>query len=109
MYKTIYNNPVERQITTYPWVYWDSAFTVDEIKTIIDYCGNLEKENATIIGTNDTKETEKFRVSEIKFVHIMYIINILFHFYYSFLKFPSFYSDGPNVWPNESISQSHSL
>lgn len=68
MYKSIYNDPIERAITTYTYTWWDGAFNDEDIKTILNHCNSLEKENATIIGTNDAKETEKTRVSTIKFV-----------------------------------------
>ena len=31
-YKTLYNNPTERQKVFYPWCYWDNAFNEDELK-----------------------------------------------------------------------------
>lgn len=69
MYNSIYNNPQERMHTTYSWTYWDGAFNNDEIKTVVDYCAKLEKKDGSIIGTEDKKETEKFRVSTIQFVN----------------------------------------
>lgn len=69
MFNSIYNNPQERAHTTYSWTYWDGAFNNDEIKTVVDYCEKLEKIDGSIIGTEDRKETEKFRVSTVQFVN----------------------------------------
>lgn len=67
MYKSIYNNVNERSLTTYPWVYWDDAFTNDEINHISEYCDKFEKQDATIIGESDLSATQKVRVSTVKF------------------------------------------
>ena len=31
-YNTIMNNPWERHTCIYPWVYWDNAFTEEELQ-----------------------------------------------------------------------------
>jgi PKHD-type hydroxylase len=67
MYNTIYNDPRERMFTTYSWVYWDKAFTNDELDTITSYCVSKGTEPSTIIGTSNPKDVEKFRVSVTKF------------------------------------------
>jgi PKHD-type hydroxylase len=65
----IYNNPWERSVVTHPFVWWDNAFTDDELKKIIDYCEDQGLERAQILGT-DTSETEtieRVRRCDIKF------------------------------------------
>jgi PKHD-type hydroxylase len=69
MYKSVYNSPIERGLTTYSWTYWDGGFNIDEINEIKQFCEKLQLENASIIGTNDKEQTEKFRVSAVKFVN----------------------------------------
>ena len=65
-YSTIYNNPSARATVTYPWTYWDGAFTDEEIERINKYCESLQLINATTIGAGDyTEEAEKIRKSHI--------------------------------------------
>jgi hypothetical protein len=40
-YKTLYNNPNERSQITYPWVFWDNAFTDEEIEKMCAYFDRL--------------------------------------------------------------------
>lgn len=37
IYTTITNNPTERQNITYPWVYWDDAFSEEELQKMCVY------------------------------------------------------------------------
>ena len=70
MYKTLCNNPIEREFTTYSWAYWDQAFSDLEIENIKEYCEKREKYSAKILGTTDKKKTEKVRISDINFIQI---------------------------------------
>lgn len=67
MYKTIYNNPRERSQNTYSWVYWDSAFTEEELNQIVLYCSSIGTESSTITGTDIPEEVERVRVSQTHF------------------------------------------
>ena len=67
MYKTLYNDPVERSQYTYGWVYWDNGFTNDELQTIVDFCGQKGAESSSIIGSSEVEQVEKVRVSTVKF------------------------------------------
>ena len=67
-FTTIYNNPIRRATVTDSWVYWDDAFTEDEIDQIVSYCENLELESGTTFGAKDQQEVELHRVSNIKFL-----------------------------------------
>lgn len=67
MYRMIHNNPKERELTTYSWVYWDNAFTVEELNKITEYCDEFTTETSSILGTTDLKETQKIRISNVKF------------------------------------------
>lgn len=69
MYKTIYNSPRERELTTYSWVYWDEAFTSEELDKIVSYCQERGTEASSILGTTDLKDTERVRVSSVRFHH----------------------------------------
>lgn len=66
-YNTIYNDPHQRTKITYPWVYWDNAFTEEELQSIESYCDGFETEYATTMGTQDKTEIEKIRISDVKF------------------------------------------
>lgn len=62
-YNSIFNYPSERSRITYPWVWWDAAFTDEEIDRIRIYCTEQGTEEAgTLGGTN-----EKVRKSGVKF------------------------------------------
>lgn len=67
MYKNIYNLPFEREAITFPWVYWDGAFTDDEIDKIVKSFEESGFEDSTVIGTTDPTEVEKIRKSKVKF------------------------------------------
>lgn len=60
----ITNNPWQKTVVTYPYVWWDKAFTDDELKQIIDYCEDGGLERATIVGGGDIN---KIRRCDIKF------------------------------------------
>jgi len=67
VYKTIYNDPREREQTTYSWAYWDQAFTSEELDSIVQYCQKQGTETSCILGTTDQKDTERVRISDVKF------------------------------------------
>ena len=67
MYRTLSNNPEERSNITYSWVYWDDAFTEEELSQIETLCSSQEAEKAIVVGTNDINEIEKIRKSRIRF------------------------------------------
>lgn len=67
MYKNIYNAPFERENVTYPWVYWDGAFTAQELDEIVTNFENQGVDESTIIGASDPEEVEKIRRSKVKF------------------------------------------
>lgn len=49
-YKNLYNNPWERSQITYPWVFWDNAFTEEEITKMCDYFAEQGVERGTTVG-----------------------------------------------------------
>lgn len=67
-YTTIYNNPIRRATVTDSWVYWDDAFTSEEIDHIVAYCEQQELESGTTFGGKTKEEIEQYRVSDIKFL-----------------------------------------
>lgn len=71
MYNTIHNYPWERNTVTYPYIWWDNAFTNEELDTIISYCESQPLDKATIIGTDSENRaaTEKVRRCDIKFIN----------------------------------------
>ena len=63
-YNTISNNPNERSIVTYPFVWWDGGFTNEEVDKIADYCDSFSKIKAKI---SNIEQVDKIRRSEINF------------------------------------------
>lgn len=70
-FMTITNHPVQRATITEPWVFWDDAFTMEEIDAIVAYCdanaGEFQK--AGITGTLEQERIEKVRISDIKWLY----------------------------------------
>jgi len=77
-YNTIMNNPWERHTCIYPWVYWDNAFTEEELQKMCDYFAEQGVERGTTVGgkiseanTGEIKieqsPNEKVRKSNVKF------------------------------------------
>lgn len=66
-FTTIYNDPYTRVIQTYPWAYWDGAFTEEELKKVEEYCDGHQLERAKTVGSTDEKEVEKVRKSNVLF------------------------------------------
>lgn len=64
LYKNISNNPIERHITTYPYVFLESAFSDQEIDITMEYCESQKLRRGLV--SND-KENEKIRKSNINF------------------------------------------
>jgi len=68
MYKTLTNNPVERQQVTYPWTYWDNIFSDVELKKMCKYFDTQGVERGTTVNADGTQTVdEKIRVSNLKF------------------------------------------
>lgn len=69
IYNNLFNNPWERSTVTYPFVWWDNAFTDEELQSIIDYCEADGLERAQIMGTDPSKvdQIERVRRCDIKF------------------------------------------
>jgi len=59
----IYNDPFEREVITYPYVWQDNIFSEQELKTIIDYCDSKGTQEATTFAGLQ----RDLRKSEIKF------------------------------------------
>lgn len=78
MYKSIYNAPLERETVTFPWTYWDGAFTDEELDKITTLFEEQGLEDSTIIGTSDPNEVEKIRRSRVKFHELNDTTNWIF-------------------------------
>jgi PKHD-type hydroxylase len=66
-YTTIYNDPSSRSKILHPWIYWDNAFTEEEIDEIVAYCDNKELALGEIIGTESQETREEVRISKVGF------------------------------------------
>lgn len=62
-YNNLFNYPEERRRVTYPYVFWDDAFTDEEIQKLIEYCEGEELEEGIVFGGLN----ENIRKSKIKF------------------------------------------
>lgn len=62
----ITNNTFEKTSVTYPFVWWDRAFTEEQIHQITHYCNNLERKEGSVLGGEDI---DKVRTSKVTFVH----------------------------------------
>ena len=59
MYKKVCNNPSERASISVPWVYWDGAFSDEELEEMCKYFSETGVERGTTVGHYD-KETKEF-------------------------------------------------
>lgn len=66
-YDTIFNNPYERRRITYSHVWWDNAFTDDQLKLIEEICEREPLDEGTIVNNEDKDELNKIRKSKVKF------------------------------------------
>lgn len=67
MYKTLSNNPEEREFVTYSWTYWDSGFSNEELEKMELYFSSQEMQNGKIIDEENIEVVKKIRRSKIKF------------------------------------------
>lgn len=67
IYKNLTNNTYERAIKTYEYVWWNDAFTDDELKKIELTCGQEELKDSTTIGSINKDQVERIRKSKVKF------------------------------------------
>jgi len=76
MYKSIYNDPIERQRLTYTWCFWDGAFTPVELNKMCKYFSEQGVERGTTVGKlnesgeSEQKPDEAVRVSNVKFYNV---------------------------------------
>ena len=64
-FTTIYNNPYHRAIVTPAWVYWDDAFTAEELEKIVLYCEQFELSFGTVQGSESLSVEEAQRIAEL--------------------------------------------
>lgn len=67
IYNELSNNPIERNKITHSFVYWDNAFSVDEIDQLDYMCSKEPLDQATTFGSTDPEEVKKVRNSKVKF------------------------------------------
>jgi hypothetical protein len=66
-YTKIFNNPNERAGISYPWAFWDGAFTSEELDKVCKYFTEQGVERGTVVGKKDpvTGElTQKIKVKD---------------------------------------------
>jgi PKHD-type hydroxylase len=56
-YTTIYNDPYSRAKFIEPWVYWDNAFTDEELEKIVMYCEQFDIEPGTTFGDSSVRNS----------------------------------------------------
>jgi len=74
MYKTISNNPNERDSISYPWAFWDGAFNAEELDKVCKYFTEQGVERSIVLGVKDPitgeskqEPNENVRISDVKF------------------------------------------
>lgn len=94
-YDTLFNNPVERRRVTYPYVWWDNAFTEEQIEQITNTCDMEEMGPAVVYGDRSEESTREIRRSKVRFFQkeqnvswifdqFNYVIQSLNNQYYNF-------------------------
>jgi PKHD-type hydroxylase len=66
MYNKLTNFPLERVAVTYPYCYWDNAFTDQEIDEMCYFFSQHDVKSATVMS-KDNPLNEKIRRSKVKF------------------------------------------
>lgn len=66
-YNSIYNFTEQRNKITYPWVFWDDAFSDTELQAIVNFCDIEGTGNSSLVGQHDIEKVEEIRISEVKF------------------------------------------
>lgn len=66
-YDTLTNNAFERRRITYSHVWWDKAFTNEQLDDIVTFCDESELEDGITIGAEDVESIKKVRRSKVKF------------------------------------------
>lgn len=69
-HQRIVNVSTERARVTYPWVYWDNAFTPDELERVIELCRAVKVEPGLTLGAKGkNRRSSKVRSSDIRWVY----------------------------------------
>jgi PKHD-type hydroxylase len=66
MYNKLTNFPLERSVITYPYCYWDDAFTDEELDEMCFYFSQHEVEQASVLS-KEKPINENIRRSKVKF------------------------------------------
>lgn len=66
-YDTLINNTFERRRITYSHVWWDKAFTDEQLNDIVSICEEAELEDATTVGAESIESIKQIRRSKVKF------------------------------------------
>ena len=74
MYNRVSNDPESRMRITVPWIYWDGAFTTEELDRMCDYFAEQGGDKGTIVNSTEgvvtDKVNEKVRISNVKFHYL---------------------------------------
>lgn len=66
-YDTIYNSPLTRRRVTYSHVWWDNAFTNEQLKNIETICEKSDLSDGVIFSDNGMNVDDSIRKSKINF------------------------------------------
>jgi|694.fasta_scaffold00037_73 PKHD-type hydroxylase len=67
-YNMIYNNPIDRRKSTYPYVLWNIPFSDEELENIISLEKNFNFTESKTFGSEELRETPDIRRSKIHFI-----------------------------------------
>lgn len=67
MYQKLINDPWTRDKITHSHVYWDGAFTVDELDHIDYICSKERLEESVTFGADSVEDVRRHRLSKVRF------------------------------------------
>lgn len=67
MYQKLTNDPWERDKITPSHVYWNGAFTIDELDHLNHICSKEQLEESITFGAKSIEDVKKHRMSKVKF------------------------------------------
>jgi PKHD-type hydroxylase len=67
VYNAVVNNPLVRRRVSYDHIYWDNAFSTEELCSIEKLCDTFELNKGTTFGSKTDEQLEKVRKSYVNF------------------------------------------
>ena len=68
-FNELINDPFQRERITHHHVWWDNAFSEEELDNIVTLCNSETLDDATTIGTDNQNFVREIRRSKVKFIN----------------------------------------